>query len=191
VSSSDPTENRPEPYQPPTGDALGSAPMAGDPMGSSSEPTPPMPPPVPPMAPPVSTPAPPPLPPPGGPAMPPLPPSTPTYPPPALPPTGGKDTMYNRMGGNNNLLGWLALAFGIIGTGCCCCWFLDGAPFIGGIPAIVLGILHLKRVKENRASMKWLGWVGIILGAIALLGAICNFSTHWNDNLHDQFSDSY
>lgn len=99
--------------------------------------------------------------------------------------------MYNRMGGNNNLLGWLAVLFGIIGTGCCCCWFLDGAPFIGGIPAVILGFLHLQRIKQSRASMPWLGWLGIALGVIALLGALCNFTTHWNDNLHDQFADSY
>lgn len=99
--------------------------------------------------------------------------------------------MYDRMGGNNNLLGWLAVLFGIIGTGCCCCWFLDGAPFFGGIPAIVLGILHLQRIKRRKASMKWLGRLGIILGVIALLGALCNFTTHWNDNIHDHFTDSY
>jgi len=99
--------------------------------------------------------------------------------------------MYGRMGGNNNLLGWLAVLFGIIGTGCCCCWFLDGAPFLGGIPAVILGILHLRRIKQHKASMVWLGWLGIVLGAIALLGALCSFTTHWNDNLHDQFVDNY
>ncbi|MCP2326567.1 hypothetical protein HDA40_005074 [Hamadaea flava] len=118
-------------------------------------------------------------------------PGQPTYAPPASPPPGDPNSMMNRMGGPNNILGWLALIFGIIGTGCCCCWFLDGAPFLGGIPAVVLGILHLQRVKQHRASMKWLGWVGIVLGVIALLGALCNFTTHWNDNLHDQVVDNY
>ncbi|MEV0268535.1 DUF4190 domain-containing protein [Hamadaea sp. NPDC050747] len=118
-------------------------------------------------------------------------PGQPTYPPPATPPPGDPNSMMNRMGGPNNILGWLALVFGIIGTGCCCCWFLDGAPFFGGIPAVILGILHLQRVKQHRASMKWLGWVGIVLGVIALLGALCNFTTHWNDDLHDQVVDNY
>lgn len=115
-----------------------------------------------------------------------------TYAPPSGPPPGGDpNSMMNRMGGTNNILGWLALLFGIVGTGCCCCWFLDGAPFLGGIPALILGFLHLRRVKEHKASMSWLGWLGIVLGAIALLGALCNFTTHWNDNLHDQFADEY
>ena len=30
--------------------------------------------------------------------------------------------------GRMSLLGYLSLAFGIIGTGCCCCIWLDGAP---------------------------------------------------------------
>ncbi|WP_027341715.1 hypothetical protein [Hamadaea tsunoensis] len=97
--------------------------------------------------------------------------------------------MYERMGGHNNVIGWLSVLFGIIGTGCCCCWFLDGAPFIGGIPALILGIIHLQRVKQNRASMKWLGWLGIALAVIALLGAICSFTTHWNDNLHNDLTN--
>lgn len=113
-----------------------------------------------------------------------------TYAPPSSPPPSDQSSMLGRMGGPNNLLGWLALVFGIIGTGCCCCWFLDGAPFFGGIPAIILGFLHLQRVKQRRASMGWLGWVGIVLGVIALLGAICNFTTHWNDDLYDQIDQN-
>jgi len=114
-----------------------------------------------------------------------------TYPPPAGPPPSDPNSMMNRMGGPNNILGWLAVIFGIVGTGCCCCWFLDGAPFLGGIPAVILGFLHLQRVRQHRASMRWLGWVGIVLGVIALLGALCNFTTHWNDDLHDQVADNY
>jgi hypothetical protein len=29
------------------------------------------------------------------------------------------------------------------------------------------------------------------LGVVALLGALCNLTTHWNDNLHNQFADQY
>jgi hypothetical protein len=143
------------------------------------------------MTPPVSVPPPPPLPPtPNSPYAPPPPPSMPTYPP-TTPPRKTRDTMYDRMGGDNNLIGLLAVLFGIIGTGCCCCWCLDGAPILGGIPALALGVLHLQRVNQHKANMRWLGWLGIVLGVIALVGALTNFTTHWNDDLHDQFADTY
>jgi hypothetical protein len=173
-----------EPPPPEPGDVVGAPRMMGDPGA---------PPPVQPMTPPVSTPAPPPLPPTGGPTSPPSAPRTPTYPP-DLPPStkdAAYNTVYNRMGGNNNLLGWLGALFGILGAGCCCCWFLDGAPFAGGIPAIILGFLHLQRIKQQRASMAWLGWLGIVLGVVAMLGALCSFTTHWNGHLHDQLVNSY
>jgi hypothetical protein len=142
------------------------------------------------MSAPMTPPERPPLPPTGGPMKPPGTPRTPTYAPPEQTPPRTR-TMYTRMGGQNNLLGWLAVLFGIIGTGCCCCWFLDGSPFVGGIPAIILGWLHLRRVKRYEATMKWLGWLGIALGVIALLGAICNFGTHWNDDLHNRLVTTY
>jgi hypothetical protein len=180
-----PPEPPEPPEPPPSGDIEGAPPLMGDPHA---------PPPAQPMRPPVSTPPPPPLPPIGGPTAPPKPPPTPTYPFPASDPST-KDamynTVYNRMGGNNNLLGWLAVLLGIIGSGCCCCWSLDGTPFVGGIPAIILGFLHLQRIKQQRASMAWLGWTGIVLGVIAVLGALCSFTTNWNDHLHDQLVNSY
>ena len=88
-----------------------------------------------------------------------------------------------------NLLGYLSLIFGIIGTGCCCCPWLNGAPFIGGIPAIVLGILHLSRVKKGQANQSWLGWVGIVLGALAIIGAICGLATDWDTRITDQYNE--
>jgi hypothetical protein len=91
--------------------------------------------------------------------------------------------------GKRNLLGWLALVFGIIGTGCCCCWFLDGAPFFGGIPALILGILHLQRVKKRQATMPWLGWAGIILAIIALIGALLQFTTDFDDRIQDEYDN--
>jgi len=122
-------------------------------------------------------------------------PAGPAYPPPppvlpggggATPPSGGGG-IYQRMGGQNNLLGWLSLLFGILATGCCCCWCVDGAPFVGGIPALILGFLHLKRVAEGRANMKWTAWVGIALAIIAIIGALIGFATHWQDDLYDQY----
>ncbi len=164
-----------------------------EPIRPDDTPTMPQPavPPVPPMTPPVAMPPPPPLPPKADhPYGPPAPPSMPTYPP--KPPTPRpKDTMYNRMGGNDNLIGLLAVMFGVLGTVCCCCWCLDAAPILGGIPALALGVLHLQRVNQDKASMRWLGWLGITLGVIALLGALCNFTTHWNDHLHNQFVHNY
>jgi hypothetical protein len=129
---------------------------------------------------------------------PPVTPPTPVTPPPVAPPigpggappAGGTSAVYQRMGGQSNLLGWLSLIFGIIATGCCCCWFLDGAPFIGGIPAIILGVLHLMRVRQGRASMKWTAWVGIILAVIAIIGAIVGFANHWQDDLYNEYKPS-
>ncbi|HEX6682062.1 MAG TPA: hypothetical protein VF062_04680 [Candidatus Limnocylindrales bacterium] len=111
--------------------------------------------------------------------------------PPLNPPPSGGGQMYASGGGDGkrNLLGWLSLIFGIIGTGCCCCWFLDGAPFIGGIPALILGILHLSRVRKGQASMGWLGWVGIILAIIALIGGITSLATDWNTRIEDQYNE--
>ena len=88
-----------------------------------------------------------------------------------------------------NLLGYLALAFGIIGTGCCCCPWLDGAPFIGGIPAVILGIMHLSRVNKGQAGQRWLAWVGIVLGVLAIIGAICGLTTDWDSQITDQYNE--
>lgn len=161
--------------QPPGPEPIGGVPPgASPPSMPAMPPTPPVPPELPPM--------------PGGAA----PGGVFVPPPPVMPagggvgPPGGTPTVYQRMGGHNNVLGWLSLFFGIVATGCCCCWCLDGAPFIGGIPALILGFLHLKRVKDGRASMKWTAWVGIILAIIAIIGAIIGFATHWQDNLYNQ-----
>jgi hypothetical protein len=102
------------------------------------------------------------------------------------PPSGN---VQGRGAGRQNLLGWLSLSFSIIGTGCCCCPWLDGAPFVGGIPAVVLGVLHLNKVKKGQASMAWLGWVGIILGAIALIGGITAIATDWPQRLENEYND--
>jgi hypothetical protein len=90
-----------------------------------------------------------------------------------------------------NLLGYLSLGFGILGTGCCCCPWLNGAPFVGGIPAIVLGIMHLMRGGRGQANQKWLGWVGITLGAIALLGGICQLATDWDTRITDEYNRQF
>jgi hypothetical protein len=88
-----------------------------------------------------------------------------------------------------NLFGWLSLIFAVIGTGCCCCPWLDGAPFVGGIPALVLGIMHLNRVKRGQASMPWLAWIGIVLGVIAIIGGITTLTTDWNERIRDEYNN--
>ncbi|GIG02320.1 hypothetical protein Cci01nite_74130 [Catellatospora citrea] len=125
----------------------------------------------------------------GGTPLPPPPPPPPSIggppPPPPLGPAQG--TVYQKAGGQNNLFGWIALACGIIGTGCCCCPWLNGAPFIGGIPAVILGAMHLNKVKKGAASMSWLGWVAIALGVIAMIAAICGIATGWQDRIYEQY----
>ena len=110
-------------------------------------------------------------------------------PPPGPSPNPASGNIYGSSEGRRNLLGWLSFSFGIVGTGCCCCPWLDGAPFIGGIPAVVLGFLHLSKVRKGQASMAWLGWAGIILGAIALIGGITSLTTDWTDRIEDRYGD--
>jgi hypothetical protein len=122
------------------------------------------------------------------PPVPPVPPPVAPVPPgPPLNPPGG--AVYGRGNNRMNLLGYLSLAFGIIGTGCCCCPWLNGAPFIGGIPAIILGIMHLLRVNKGQANQRWLAWVGIILGVLAIIGAICGLATDWDSRITDQYNE--
>jgi hypothetical protein len=96
--------------------------------------------------------------------------------------------VYQKGGGQQNLLGWLALVFGVLAVGCCCC---PGLPFLGGIPAVVLGVLHLQKVKKGQASMDWLGWVGIALGAIGIILAIVNLATGLSSDFVDDFQNDY
>lgn len=107
------------------------------------------------------------------------------------PPLNPQGNVYGRGDGKRNLLGWLSFVFGILGTGCCCCPWLKGWPFLGGIPAVVLGIMHLQKVKRGEATSAWLGWVGIVLGAIALLGAIFGLATNWGDRFQEEYDRQF
>ncbi len=120
----------------------------------------------------------------------------PTAPPPLTPPgpplnPPGAGSVYGRGANRLNLLGYLSIVFGVIGTGCCCCPWLNGAPFVGGIPAIILGILHLSRVKKGQATQKWLGWLGIILGVLALVGGIVELTTNLDTRLTDDYNRQF
>lgn len=87
-----------------------------------------------------------------------------------------------------NLLGYLSIAFGALGSICCCC---PGLPFVGGIPAVILGYLHLQRVKKGEATMAWLGWVGIALGVLALIIGIFSLTTGLSDRFQDQYDRQF
>jgi hypothetical protein len=88
---------------------------------------------------------------------------------------------FARMGGRNNLFGLLSVLFGIVGVGCCCCPWLNGAPLVGGVPALVGGVLHLLRVRRGQATMPMLGWIGIVLGVLALCLGAASFTTQFGD----------
>jgi hypothetical protein len=92
---------------------------------------------------------------------------------------------FDRMGGRNNLLGLLAVLFGVFGVGCCCCPWLDGAPLLGGVPAIVLGLLHLQRTRRGQATNPVLGWLGIGLGVVSLCLGAASFTTTFGDFQND------
>ncbi|HEX2355764.1 MAG TPA: DUF4190 domain-containing protein [Micromonosporaceae bacterium] len=85
------------------------------------------------------------------------------------------------MGGRNNLLGLLSVLFGIFGVGCCCCPWLNGAPLFGGVPALVLGFLHLQRVRRRQATNPALGWIGIALGVLSLCLGAATFTSQFGD----------
>jgi drug/metabolite transporter (DMT)-like permease len=113
-------------------------------------------------------------------------------PPPPPPPGGGSGAPPGRqsgrvvrMGGRSNPLGLLSVLFGIVGVGCCCCPWLDGAPLLGGVPAMVLGFLHIQRVRRGQATMPILGWIGVTLGVLAL----CLGAFSFTDRFHDVQQD--
>jgi len=103
----------------------------------------------------------------------------------------GSGSVYGRGANRLNLLGYLSIVFGVLGTGCCCCPWLNGAPLVGAIPAIILGVLHLRRVDKGQATQKWLGWLGIALGVLAILAAVFQFSTDWDTRITDEYNRQF
>lgn len=98
---------------------------------------------------------------------------------------GSRSDRVARIGGRSNVLGLLSVLFGIVGVGCCCCPWLDGAPLLGGVPAAVLGFLHVERARRGQATMPFLGWIGVVLGVLALcLGAV-SFSDRFHSVQND------
>ncbi len=91
--------------------------------------------------------------------------------------------MIASLGGQENIWGITSAAVGILSVICCVCTaFGGGGIYLPTLPfsifAIVAGILHLRRVKAGQATNQKLALIGIILGGLGLLIAICGISTN-------------
>jgi hypothetical protein len=107
---------------------------------------------------------------------------------------GGPGGVPNRLGGRQNLMGILSALFGVI-TLCCgpCLGFggSGGAFLFDILPAIVAigtGIVHLQRIKQGRATNRNLATIGIALGVVGLVIAICLSSTRSGVQWHDDIT---
>jgi hypothetical protein len=87
--------------------------------------------------------------------------TNPTMPPP--PPSGAPGMPASAA--NGNVFGILALIFGIASVVLCCIW----GGIWAGIPAIVLGIIGVKKANEGVATNKPLSFTGLGLGAAGLV----------------------
>jgi hypothetical protein len=93
-------------------------------------------------------------------------------------------------GGRANLFGILSALAGLLSVVCCACTSIGGGGWylftlVLAIPAVVLGILHLRNVNAGQATHRYLGILGIVLGALGLLIAICGVSTHVGSDLNN------
>jgi hypothetical protein len=101
--------------------------------------------------------------------------------------------MLASFGGGANMFGILSVALGSLSVLCCACSSFGGGGFyfstlILSLPAVVFGILHLRKVQAGQATNKTLAIVGIVLGALGLLIALCGAFTHvgsdFNSDIH-------
>lgn len=86
------------------------------------------------------------------------------------------------LGGQQNILGILSALAGILAVCCCpCASLIGGGAYFGTLPlslaALVLGYLHMQRVRNGRATNRNLAVAGIVLGAIGLVFALCGGCT--------------
>lgn len=113
--------------------------------------------------------------------------------PPAAGGAGAGAGIVNQLGGQQNMLGILSTVFGVI-TLCCgpCLGFGGhGGTFLFDIlPALVAiatGVMHLQRIKQGRATNKNLATIGIALGVVGLVLAIClaatNSGIRWHNDI--------
>jgi hypothetical protein len=118
---------------------------------------------------------------------------------PSMPPPPGGSIPNSQPGANRfgvglgdraNILGVLSAVAGFLSVVCCVCASFGGggvffSTLVLSIPAIVLGILHLRRIRAGQATNKSLAIIGIVLGAIGLLIAICAGSTSIGTNVNN------
>lgn len=108
--------------------------------------------------------------------------------------SGGTDELgLNQFGRRENLLGFLSAVIGVLTVCCSPCLAFTGSggtflfDFAPGVAAIVLGILHLRRVSEGRATNRSLAVFGIVLGVIGVVVAIClsatSVGTSWHNDI--------
>ena len=84
----------------------------------------------------------------------------------------------NSFGSRSDMYGILSSVAGGLSILCCACAGLGGGGvyFVTlplSIAAFVFGYLHLQRIKQGRATNRSLAIVGIVLGAIGVVIAIC------------------
>ena len=105
-------------------------------------------------------------------------------------PSGG---IVNQLGGQRNMLGIVSTVFGVIALCCgpCLGFGGHGGTFLFDIlPAVVAigtGVMHLQRIKQGQATNKNLATIGIALGVVGLVLAIClaatNSGVRWHNDI--------
>jgi hypothetical protein len=95
---------------------------------------------------------------------------------------GGLNDFINQLGGQANMMGILSALLGLLSVVCCVCTSFGGGgayffTLILAIPAVGLGILHLTKVRAGQATNQNLAFLGIALGILGLLIAICGGTT--------------
>lgn len=104
---------------------------------------------------------------------------------------GGPGGIVAQLGGQQNVLGIISALAGILGLCCgpCLGGFSSGSTYFFELPlplaAIVLGVLHLQRVNKGAATNRNLAIVGIILGVVGLILAICLGATSTGASFHN------
>ncbi len=91
------------------------------------------------------------------------------------------------------MLGMLSAVLGVVSLCCGPCLGFGGSgalflfDFIPAIAAIVLGVLHLQRINRGQASNRSLAVIGIALGAVGVIIAIClsasNTGVQWHEDI--------
>jgi 4-hydroxybenzoate polyprenyltransferase len=94
------------------------------------------------------------------------------------------------LGGQANIMGILSSILGLLSVVCCsCASFGGGGAYFFTLPlsiaALALGVLHLRRIKNGRATNRNLAMFGIALGVVGLVLSVCFGSSHAGTDLHN------